>query len=842
MSHRKPSLRTNGYVFILGLLSSLLGMAVIIGWLTQQTTLIQMFPHFAPMQFNSAMGFVLGGLGLMSLYFSRPLAAVLGVILFILGFSTLLEYVFNSSFGIDELFIKHSITVDTSHPGRMGPNTAFNFVLSGISLFLASGIINRKAAAYAVSIFSLLILLIAALTLAGYITGVPLSYGWGSYTSMPIHAAVGFLFLGAGFFLFDIKFLEKNIPWFVLFIAPLLILVITGGFLAAEAQKIYLTLDLNKESLISRFSDYFVYKGQALERLQAKLEANSDRIEEAWKKDIDLYFKDFPALESIAWVDRDGSVKFIHTNGLSDHEPDFKIGDLSELNQSQEKFLPYFTIVTSESGKNHFEMIIPFQNPVEGYFIAFIQLDKLIEFATYKYFLNKFHLIVSSSQNKPLYLSSQNFKSQDDPVSYARWKLSDSMEINNIRLLFTLWPKASWLNTLQGLGPFLLAALLICLTVIGIILTYFISSKLRLERLQALVLNSSGEGIFGLDLEGKTVFVNPAAVNLLGWKEEELIGKPQHPLIHHSKRDGSPYPLEACSIHASLKEGKYIKMDDEIFWRKDGSFFDVELISRPIIEKKQVKGAVVTFNDITERKKLENELLKRREELAASNKELENFSHSVSHDLRAPLKQIIGFIQLIEEDASIKASEESKKYFNYIVSSAEQMERLIDDLLAYSRLTRISIKKRAVSLAALVDNIQQQLKEEYPNRSIQWDISPLPTVVTDRTLVYTVLLNLISNALKFTQHEPVGIIEIGCEETEEEWIFSVRDNGVGFDPKHREKLFQMFQRLHSESEFGGSGIGLANVARAIARLGGRVWAESGTNKGASFYFTLPKEN
>jgi hypothetical protein len=411
MNQIKLNPRTRGIIFSLGVFSFLLGIFVIIGWLLKQPYLVQIHHRFSPMQFNSAIGFVLAGLGLISLFYSRFLPAVFGLLLVLLGALTLFEYAFAVNLGFDELFFKHTITVETSHAGRMGPNAALNFIFLGLGIFLASGKFNGKWAAYFISIFSLLVLFISALSLIGYFMGLPLSYGWGNYTSMSPIGTVGFLLLGTGLFLYVFKFLEKKISWFVLFIAPCFILVVSGAFLAAETEKIFLALELEKENLISRFSQYFIRKGQAMERLQYRMEEKGSGNEIAWKDYINKYFDDFPSLETIVWVDQNGGIRFIHSNQSHNKNAEFPLADLSKFKSSQERFLPYFEILKSKNGKQYIEMILPFEKLDDGYFIAIIHADKLFEVASYKFFFNKLHLIVSF-KGEPLYLSSENLRTK----------------------------------------------------------------------------------------------------------------------------------------------------------------------------------------------------------------------------------------------------------------------------------------------------------------------------------------------------------------------------------------------------------------------------------------------
>jgi light-regulated signal transduction histidine kinase (bacteriophytochrome) len=238
---------------------------------------------------------------------------------------------------------------------------------------------------------------------------------------------------------------------------------------------------------------------------------------------------------------------------------------------------------------------------------------------------------------------------------------------------------------------------------------------------------------------------------------------------------------------------------------------------------------------------LNQELVKRAAELEAINKELESFTYSVSHDLRAPLRHVVGYSELLQKQASSSLDDKSKRYIRTIVESSKRMGALIDDLLGFSRIGRVEANKSAVDLERLVAEVVSELGQETKDREIAWKIGPLPVCHGDRSMLKVVFVNLLSNAVKFTQIRARAEIEIGCADgSEDQAELFVRDNGAGFDMQYVDKLFGVFQRLHLTEEFEGTGIGLATVQRIIHRHGGDVRADGAVDQGATFYFSLPK--
>jgi len=355
--------------------------------------------------------------------------------------------------------------------------------------------------------------------------------------------------------------------------------------------------------------------------------------------------------------------------------------------------------------------------------------------------------------------------------------------------------------------------------------------------------------IFAKDRSSRHLFVNRACAEANGLAPDQMIGLCDLDLV--ATRDqaekfmsddrkviDSGNPISGVEERLTDASGKTrVLQTTKIPFSLPGTVEPALVgVAVDITELKQAEEEVRTLNA-----ELEQRVEKRTAELKGANEELEAFSYSVSHDLRAPLRHINGFLDLLRKSSGGALREDAQRYLGIIEDSAKQMGVLIDDLIAFSRIGRAQLNAGPVRLDAVVSEVIADLAHEASGRDVRWIVKDLPEVEGDRNLLKLALVNLLDNALKYTRPRDTAIIEVGGEKRGDRLVIQVHDNGVGFDPRGAEKLFGVFQRLHSLAEFEGTGIGLANVRRIVSRHGGETWAESELGKGSTFFFSLPEK-
>lgn len=388
------------------------------------------------------------------------------------------------------------------------------------------------------------------------------------------------------------------------------------------------------------------------------------------------------------------------------------------------------------------------------------------------------------------------------------------------------------------------------------------------EALTRQILETAGEGIYGVDGQGRTTFINPIGAELVGWKAEDLVGKLQHDILHHTKVNGSPYPREECHIYAALADGKVHTVKDEVFWRKEGTSFPVEYTSSPMFEDDKPVGAVVVFRDISASRRMEvglqkaydelehrveertyqlqevnEELVKSKELVEQASQAKSAFLANMSHEIRTPMNAIIGLTHLLQRSG---LAAEQVDQLSKIDTSAEHLLSIINDILDISKIEagKLTLEHENFHLDAIFDHVQSLFGEQLISKglSIEADKNEVPIWLRgDLTRLRQILINYVSNAVKFTEQGKIWLRAKKLEEHEDGILvrFEVQDTGIGIESRKLARLFEAFEQADTSTtrEYGGTGLGLAINQHLAQLMDGEVGVESEPGKGSTFWFT-----
>lgn len=347
------------------------------------------------------------------------------------------------------------------------------------------------------------------------------------------------------------------------------------------------------------------------------------------------------------------------------------------------------------------------------------------------------------------------------------------------------------------------------------------------------LLDALTDAVFAVDLAWRILTWNPAAARFLGYAAAEAIGRHSDDIVTIE------VPADRDEARARLEAGKAVTNEGRVR-RKDGTWVEMKSSTVPVKDREgKLIGFVCIMHDVRETKQLVTKLREHARVVEEANRELDSFTYSVSHDLRAPLRAIDGFSRILVDEHAARMSPEETRLVQVIRRNTLQMGQLIDDLLAFARLGRKELAVGPVEMKNLLIELVPEVLTGTEERVIDLRVGALPSAVGDRSLLKQVWLNLVSNAVKYTRKRERAVIQISGEKTADENVYIVEDNGAGFSMAYIDKLFGVFQRLHRNNEFEGTGVGLALVQRIVRRHGGRVWAEGQEDVGAKFYFTLP---
>lgn len=703
----------------LAALALLLGCIVIFGWYTHNTTLIQVLPYFVPMQYNTALGFILISAGLLTKNFNYSIASKLfGTAALILGVLTLSEYIFNINLGIDQLFMQHYITTETSHPGRMAPNTALCFTLAGATLMWQWVRQPIEQKLFICILLSLIVFTLGIIALFGYLSDLSALYRWGALTNMAVHTSIGFAIWSLASIFIHAKNIHKQqnltrtiYPLIGFFSSMIIFAILWQIVIFNESQQVSRVINHVKNEIPQEISALIKEQNAAIERMNSRWKINKDTPNK-WQHDAQTYIHDFSSIEGIIWAKPNHAEDQLqarfnkenpHKRYLIDHVASLfsRSNHLTSQHDRPQALPP--KLFNHES---YIAVSYPTNDHQGTHIIVIYDLKNLIQDALSQVAFRHYNLMLSY-HNTELFSLSNN--QSGSAILSSPWARDFTIKFYGRNLQASIWPTPTLLEEYRTW-----TATIILLT--GILFSALISIFMRTR----------------------------------------LVLKQQRQLLNQS------------------------------------------------------------------------------------NQELESFSYSISHDLRAPLRHMMGFVDLLEKNKSLSVDDTGKRHLKIISKSAVKMGNLIDDLLQLSRATRREINVTEFPLNPLIHEVIDELSYECETRNISWKINKLPKIHADRSFFKLVIQNLISNAIKFTRECATAEISIQHDESSEHHKIIISDNGIGFEQKYQDKLFGVFQRLHRDDEYEGTGIGLANVDRIMRKHHGYVIAEGAVNKGATFTIYIPK--
>jgi PAS domain S-box-containing protein len=750
------------------------------------------------MKYGSALGLSLCGASIFALTLNARSGVatlsvrIMGIIVVAIGLLALTDDLLGTGFGANLiLYGAPGVTEGDFQAGPISAASAYCFVLVGLAVVVASLSMRARYRVPVYAAFAITVIVVGSTNFAGHLAESPGNFSWWSGAGISIPASIGFALSGAGLLALAVD--EGGLKWS-------LSSRVAAGFLIGVLLMVAVTATaFDYTVLLLDSSEWVSHTQQVLKYVER---CRSDLASLAGNQQRFLATGDEQFL-----VQQDRLVNEMSEGVRS-------MARLTQDNAVQRERLGRLALLVTEHLKLGSDV-------VEARRLGLAPAKRLVP-------------------------EESNLLLQEDVANLLR-----DVGDEEFRLLGARQRRSSEASRMTLV--LLPLGVLVSLTILSVGLLTLNSSynerklaEANLRKLAAIV-ESSDDGMIGKDLNGVVTSWNKGARSLFGYSANEMVGQSIMKLIPPDRRD------EETQILARIGHGEFVMHFETVRLRKDGTNIDVSVTVSPIKDRTgRIIGASKVVRDITERKKAEAKILElnatleervreRTVQLEAANKELEAFSYSVSHDMRAPLRAIDGFSQAVLEDYKEQMPAEGRRYLAIIREGAQRMGALIDDLLTFSRLSRMPVSNQPVDMAELVADALDELGVKEGDPKVQVRLGHLPPCQGDRALLKQVWLNLLSNALKYSRNRDTSVVEIGCGTQDGKQVYVVKDNGTGFDMLYANKLFGVFQRLHRSDEYEGTGVGLAIVQRVIHRHGGSVWAEAALDKGATFFFTVGDE-
>ncbi len=868
---------------IAGALLVLLGGTVMLGWWMQLSPLVRVLPGFAPMVFNTALCFVLAGSALLTPVSDAQqherVTAVLGGALAIIATWVLAEHLLQTDLGIDWAPLHDWLHDSDPNPGRMSSGAVCGFLMSGAVLILATRV-RRPWMGAVVRLLTLGIGAIGVLGLVGYLVSAPLLFPQYLFVGVAVHTAAGLLVLAVGLRSAWRRFEWGRVPLFardddrITFVgATILAAVALAAGIASFAilqGRVQTLVGDNALAALTRRTDMFRDLIE-LREVNARIAATRPavlrnlRVIHTGRDDgsnianvkavVDSFLKQ--GFNALAYHDADDEVvasggAFVQAPAMvvtlvTPDKPEllwdggFLLRDRIRLRDSTgevgtvlaEQPLTALTRLAQDmSGMGATGEMVLCMSRQERLHCFPNQLNPRAFSTSLVNVAGELLPMTRALRGESGVIVTRDYRAQNVVAAYGPIGNLGLGMVVKIDAAEIFQPIREQLQIVIGLLLLLVAGgTLLLRSQIRPLATNLRESR---EQFRA-VTETASDAIISADGQGTIIYFNQAAERIFGYSAREALGEPLTLLM--PERFQQPHALGFQRFLATRQARIIGKTLELVARNKDGKEFPIEI---SVANWTTANGNFFTaiLRDITSRKKGEDALTTRTAELETVNRELEAFSYSVSHDLRAPLRHVDGFSDMLREECGPALNQAGRRYLDTITESVKQMGRLIDDLLMFSKMGRVEMRQSQVSISDLVAEAIQELSSETNGRRVEWEIQSLPGVWGDRAMLKQVWANLLSNSIKYTRPRGSAKIRIGCSRKNGELEFYVQDNGAGFDMKYADKLFGVFQRLHRAEEFEGTGIGLANVRRIVTRHGGRTWAEAKPDEGATFYFTL----